>query len=427
MNVFLKVDSLGNGIGDNLSLFSSVGSITPNLITKSQLLAGINISVPDLSTEITISSSGECNKSITIPIVECTNSTGGNTNIDPTPTTTPTSTPTPTATQIAKKLPFSITTSWRIAKSDHGAPYFVALSGDYFSGPLNKAIYSSDGINWRESTISNSYQINDLTYFNGLFRILTNSNPSQYFLSSDGVGWTLNTFAAASRNGNYQNIARLPDGIELLNNYGSGDYPPRRISYLGGISNTYQHVTLPDVELNTQNIDFVQNFTVAGGRFIGCTAKHAYYSSNGSDWTKVSLPSVFGGYGNSPITRFANNKVVAFDPLSNKIAYSLDFGATWTEGITNLNSGLGGLSLVSLNNNFFTWRVRAGNGTEKIYQSSDGINWTAYDTPFINGSRIFPQALEYNPSNNKYILLGYIYNFDTGQAVQESYATYFEI
>jgi hypothetical protein len=94
MNVFLKVDSLGNSIGDNLSLSSNAGSITPNVITKNQFLAGVNVSVDNSSTEITISSSGQCNRSITIPIVECTSSTGGNINTSPAPTATIT----PTAT-----------------------------------------------------------------------------------------------------------------------------------------------------------------------------------------------------------------------------------------------------------------------------------------------------------------------------------------
>jgi hypothetical protein len=71
MNVFLKVDSLGNSIGDNLSLSGNLGSVLPNTIAKNQLLSGVNISIADSSTGINIFLNGECDKSIWVPIAPC--------------------------------------------------------------------------------------------------------------------------------------------------------------------------------------------------------------------------------------------------------------------------------------------------------------------------------------------------------------------
>jgi len=409
MEVFLRTDEVGSSVGSNLTITADIGAVVPNSITKSQLLAGVTVSVSDSASQLTVYSSGACSNSKIVQILTC-------------------STPTATASPIAKQLPFAITSSWKIAKSNQGQLSFVALPGDYFGGPFNKVIYSSDGINWTQSgTFSNSYQIRDFTYFNGIFRIITNSNPSQYFISSDGVGWTLYSYGIASRNGNYQSIAHLPDGTELLNNYGSGDYLPQRISYMCGHCTAYSHTTLPGTSPGA--LTLIRNFAVGGGRFIGCDETSAYYSSNGSSWTRVLFPVAFDS---TPKTLFANNRVVAFDSSSNKIAYSLDFGTTWKAGNNNLNSGLavngggwrGGDSLVSVNDSFFTLRARDDEPT-KVYKSTDGINWVGYDTPFVNGSRIHPQALEYNPNINKYILLGYTYGAG-GLSDRLSYATYFE-
>jgi hypothetical protein len=70
-NIFLKAEYLGSDISENLSLFVYSGSVTPNIITKNELLSGINVSVPDSSTEIAISSSGPCSDSTIVSISIC--------------------------------------------------------------------------------------------------------------------------------------------------------------------------------------------------------------------------------------------------------------------------------------------------------------------------------------------------------------------
>jgi hypothetical protein len=72
---------LGNGLGSNLgpnfNLTTNVGSVTPSTATRTQLLAGLIVSVDDIATQVTVTSTGPCSNSITqtIPCVSTTTST----------------------------------------------------------------------------------------------------------------------------------------------------------------------------------------------------------------------------------------------------------------------------------------------------------------------------------------------------------------
>jgi hypothetical protein len=75
---------LGADLGPNFNLTANVGSVTPSTATKSELTAGKSVSVDDLATEVTITSTGTCTNAITqtIPCV------GGTTTTTTTSTTT---------------------------------------------------------------------------------------------------------------------------------------------------------------------------------------------------------------------------------------------------------------------------------------------------------------------------------------------------
>jgi hypothetical protein len=55
MNLFLKVSSIAQRLGDDFVLSSDVGSVNPNSATRDQLINGIQIEVDETSNSVTIS------------------------------------------------------------------------------------------------------------------------------------------------------------------------------------------------------------------------------------------------------------------------------------------------------------------------------------------------------------------------------------
>ena len=88
---------LGADLGPNFNLTANVGSVTPSTATRTELLAGKSVSVDDLATQVTVTSTGTCTNSITqtIPCATTTSTTTA------APTTTTTSAPTTTTTTAA--------------------------------------------------------------------------------------------------------------------------------------------------------------------------------------------------------------------------------------------------------------------------------------------------------------------------------------
>jgi len=90
---------LGADLGPNFNLTADVGTVTPSTATKSELTSGKGVSVDDLATEVTITSTGTCTNSIS-QLIPCAGATTTTTTEPPTTTTTtepPTTTTTTTA------------------------------------------------------------------------------------------------------------------------------------------------------------------------------------------------------------------------------------------------------------------------------------------------------------------------------------------
>lgn len=90
---------LGADLGPNFNLTADVGSVTPSTATKSELTAGKGVSVDDLATEVTITSTGTCTNSIS-QLIPCAGSTTSTTST----TTTTTAAPSVTLNVYAKEL-----------------------------------------------------------------------------------------------------------------------------------------------------------------------------------------------------------------------------------------------------------------------------------------------------------------------------------
>ena len=85
---------LGADLGPNFNLTADVGSVTPSTATKSELVAGKSVSVDDLATQVTVTSTGTCTNSIT-QTIPCTIQTSTTTSTSTTSTSTSTTTAPP--------------------------------------------------------------------------------------------------------------------------------------------------------------------------------------------------------------------------------------------------------------------------------------------------------------------------------------------
>jgi hypothetical protein len=78
---------LGADLGPNFNLTTNVGSVTPSTATRTELLAGKSVSVDDLATQVTITSTGTCTNAIT-QIIPCATTTTTSTSTSTSTTTT---------------------------------------------------------------------------------------------------------------------------------------------------------------------------------------------------------------------------------------------------------------------------------------------------------------------------------------------------
>ena len=76
MQILLTLNSgLGADTGPNFNLTANVGSVSPSTATKSELLAGILVTIDDTATQVTVTSVGVCTTSINISVSGITTST----------------------------------------------------------------------------------------------------------------------------------------------------------------------------------------------------------------------------------------------------------------------------------------------------------------------------------------------------------------
>jgi len=106
-------NGLGSSLGPNFNLTSNAGAVTPSTATRTQLLAGLIVSVDDIATQVTVTSTGRCTNSITqsIPCVSTTTSTTSTTTTPPTTTSTTSTTSTSTTSTSTTTTSTSTTTT----------------------------------------------------------------------------------------------------------------------------------------------------------------------------------------------------------------------------------------------------------------------------------------------------------------------------
>lgn len=194
------------------------------------------------------------------------------------------------------------------------------------------------GYFWDSSNAPNNNTWTDITYGNGIFVAIANSNvvtPNKIATSIDGRNWTLRTVPVQS------------NWVALT--YGNGLF-----------------VAVADDSLD---------------------ANRVLISSNGIDWTAISVP-LFAwtdvAYGNGLFVAVANG-----GPTTERIMTSRD-GISWTLNISNLLT-------ISLNTVIFGNNEFIATSSNIIYGSSDGINWS---TKFVVSPDVITSGLY---GNEKYI------------------------
>ena len=240
----------------------------------------------------------------------------------------------------------STSRSWQSVCYGNGKFVAVASSTNYFA-------YSTDGINWTESTISStSRSWQSVCYGNGKF-VAVASSTNYFAYSTDGINWTESTISSTSRSwqsvcyGNGKFVA-----VASSTNYFA--YSTDGINWTEG--------TISDTSRQWRSVCYGNDKFVA----VASNSTYSAYSTDGINWIESTISNT-NRYWNSVC--YGNGKFVAVASSTNYFAYSTD-GINWTEGTISDTSRQ--WRSVCYGNDKFV--AVASNSTYSAY-STDGINW----------------------------------------------------
>ena len=194
----------------------------------------------------------------------------------------------------------------------YGDGKFVAIEHE-FSSPI-KAAYSTDGVNWIETTLSNLTRCNEVTYGDGKFVVVTGGNSDKSAYSTDGINWTASTLPSSA---NWMSVT-----------YGDGKfiavaYDSDKAAYSTDGGQTWTASTLPSSAS-------WKSVTYGDGKFVAVDSgtwgsTKAAYSTDGINWIASTMPSSAKWCS----VTYGDGKFVAVADSSDKAAYSTD-GINWT-------------------------------------------------------------------------------------------------
>ena len=249
---------------------------------------------------------------------------------------------------------------------------FVAVAGT-----SEYSAYSTDGINWTDFKISDSFtrDWSSISYGNGIY-VAFPSTSKYYAYSYDGINWTETQFTNVSITGKVC--------------FGNGKFVVCSASS-NGASNTVAIYSSTDginwttaTDISQLSYDFLEEYTgvftdgdvtrlypcYGNGKFVAVTDNYSLsvYSTDGLTWTRVSIID----YPNIKFRAicYGNDKFVAVAYNTNYFAYSSD-GITWTTG--RLPSSGNWYSVCYGNGKFVTIAY----SSNAFAYSTNGINWTA--------------------------------------------------
>ena len=246
---------------------------------------------------------------------------------------------------VAIALPVS--TNWRSVC--YGDGKFVTMASNSDTGA-----YSTDGINWTQTTLPAKKYWRSVCYGNGKFVAVTSNNSDVAAYSTDGINWTQTTLSASA----YWNSVCYGDGKFMAVGQGTG------AAYsTDGIN--WTQATLPT--------DNWRSVCYGGGKFVAVAENttDAAYSTDGINWTQTTLPADMTWYS----VCYGGGKFVAVAYHSATGAYSTD-GINWTQA--TLSTTTNWESICYGDGKF----VAVAEDTTDAAYSTDGINWTQTTLPF---------------------------------------------
>lgn len=233
----------------------------------------------------------------------------------------------------------------------YGNGMFVAVA----QSNTNFCATSPDGINWTQRTLPSTTDWFSVAYGNGLFLAMSGNSNTFATTSPDGINWTART---------------LPASSTWFSVYGGGTWVATRY-------NSNQVYTSPDAinwtARTAPSTSFWRAISYGGGRFVAVAegpTTAAMTSTDGISWSPGAMPSSLNwwavAYGNGIFVAVANG--------SNVAATSAD-GVTWTQRTLPTNTSW---KDIEYGNGLF---VTINDSGAASATSPDGITWTARTIP----------------------------------------------
>ena len=264
--------------------------------------------------------------------------------------------------------------------------YALAYSGDLFVAGgqdlSSSLIYSYDGLTWRNATPSASlFTVCYAVVWTGSNWIAGGQGSYPFLESSDGITWRtismpvpLVTQGYALALNRYVPLPTVTIPTMLMGGYGS-DSSPIVTSTDGLTWAPINPSTSPDLSGN-RCAALAWNGSIWVGGFLYGDASHntVCYSYDGLTWVKSSS-------GSSYLTErclalaFSKTKWLAGGKGTTYMISSIDNGYTWTDisSVTPLITGDGYIATIGYNGS--VWIAGAGQTTNKLLYSANGINW----------------------------------------------------
>ena len=259
--------------------------------------------------------------------------------------------------------------------------------GKFVAAPFNSnvAVYSTDGINWTQTTLPVVGTWYSIAYGNNKFVAVSNNGKIVY--SADGITWTqVNTL---SINNIWRSIIYADNKFVVV---GYGDSNDNNAAYsTDGINWTLTSTSFSGTWYS---------ITYGDGKFVSVGNRGtAAYSTDGINWTQTTLPILSYTANKMSVTYGGGMFVVAgyyLDSSANliesSVAYSTD-GINWTKASPPVS---GNWAAIAYGADKFV--IVGRNGAPIIY-SSDGITWYETTNPDIATSSVIYAA-------NKFVAVG---------------------
>lgn len=234
------------------------------------------------------------------------------------------------------------------------------------------ATASADGVNWTQQTPANSNSWNSVTYGDGLFVAVSNTNgggSNGVMTSPDGITWTAHN-ADPATNVLWKYVT-YSASLDLFVAVGSSSS-----NTLGNVMTSPDGINWTAREIPTMGA--LNSVIFASGKFVAISYAGAIYSEDGITWTVSSFTTTASGYlgvayGGGKFVSLSSNYNFA---NGSQVMTSTD-GITWSESDAGVDKQW--ISMTYGGGKFVAVALQSAtpNDTALVATSTDGLNWTS--------------------------------------------------